>query len=387
MSDDLKCKYCGKEMKSKSGKTLHEKKCAQSFKDNCNNSEAPIITPTDDTENCVPSDGKPERFYNDQGKLHKEDGPAIIWPDGHMEWWLDGKKHRNNGPAICHRDGLKEWDDNGNLYEETFYLHGNRMTEDEFMEAVSGSSDSVKDEPVKKTSMKKVIEKTTGETTVHDMPTSMPDEEEDKGLDVGSDVIINGPCWRQNDASEWEAHNASYIKAVVKFVHESEDGDMLMCESEDGDKLSIMKSICEDFMLKEHNTFLESFKAYTDAKSKINKYTKAKDKHHKVLFAHTELHGRETSDNKGDFYLEVNDEKAMHIVKTPGRDIITLDNKEIIKWAIDNELTDKLLDFTVNINKWEEAVESGLVPPEFVKKVKDIKPGKDKFSLYVKDIK
>ena len=26
------------------------------------------------------------------GKLHREDGPAIVWADGEKEWYLDGKE-------------------------------------------------------------------------------------------------------------------------------------------------------------------------------------------------------------------------------------------------------------------------------------------------------
>ena len=25
------------------------------------------------------------------GKLHREDGPAIIWDNGFKEWWINGK--------------------------------------------------------------------------------------------------------------------------------------------------------------------------------------------------------------------------------------------------------------------------------------------------------
>ena len=74
-------------------------------------------------------------------KYHREDGPAIEWPDGRCEWWINGKKldpqpkkrtntlpvgffvwefrkngdlHREDGPAfiVCNKDGVvirKEW--------------------------------------------------------------------------------------------------------------------------------------------------------------------------------------------------------------------------------------------------------------------------------------
>ena len=40
-----------------------------------------------------------------QGKLHRLDGPAIEYLDGHKEWWLNGKLHRLDGPAIEFIDG------------------------------------------------------------------------------------------------------------------------------------------------------------------------------------------------------------------------------------------------------------------------------------------
>lgn len=30
-------------------------------------------------------------FYYKEGKLHREDGPAIVLIDGHKEWWVDGE--------------------------------------------------------------------------------------------------------------------------------------------------------------------------------------------------------------------------------------------------------------------------------------------------------
>jgi len=47
------------------------------------------------------------------GLLHREDGPAIIWPGGSENWYLDGKKHRLGGPAISWYSGEKEWWVNG----------------------------------------------------------------------------------------------------------------------------------------------------------------------------------------------------------------------------------------------------------------------------------
>lgn len=51
------------------------------------------------------------RHWRLHGKLHRENGPALIKPDGSEEWWLDAKLHRKDGPAIRilveRREGLQ----------------------------------------------------------------------------------------------------------------------------------------------------------------------------------------------------------------------------------------------------------------------------------------
>jgi hypothetical protein len=48
-------------------------------------------------------------YYMKEGKLHREDGPAEIWPDGTKRWYKEGKLHRADGPAIEYPDGTKFW--------------------------------------------------------------------------------------------------------------------------------------------------------------------------------------------------------------------------------------------------------------------------------------
>lgn len=55
------------------------------------------------------------------GKLHREDGPAMEWAVGSKEWYLNGKYHREDGPACEWAGGSKEW-----------YLNGQKYTEAEF---------------------------------------------------------------------------------------------------------------------------------------------------------------------------------------------------------------------------------------------------------------
>ena len=51
------------------------------------------------------------------GKLHREDGPTIEWADGRKEWYRNGELHREDGPAREY-DGWKEWYRNGNIHRE-----------------------------------------------------------------------------------------------------------------------------------------------------------------------------------------------------------------------------------------------------------------------------
>ena len=55
----------------------------------------------------IDTDGTKEWYLND--KLHRSDGPAVVYADGIKEWRVDGKRHRTDGPAVEYADGSKEW--------------------------------------------------------------------------------------------------------------------------------------------------------------------------------------------------------------------------------------------------------------------------------------
>ena len=65
------------------------------------------------------ADGYKAWYLN--GKLHREDGPAIEWGSGYKYWYLNGKCHREDGPAIEYANGSKYW-----------YLYGKQLSEAEF---------------------------------------------------------------------------------------------------------------------------------------------------------------------------------------------------------------------------------------------------------------
>ena len=70
-----------------------------------------------------------KRWYLN-GKLHREDGPAIEYSNGDKYWYLNGKLHRVDGPAIEYVNGDKYWYLNGELHREDGpaieYTNGNK---------------------------------------------------------------------------------------------------------------------------------------------------------------------------------------------------------------------------------------------------------------------
>ena len=60
-------------------------------------------------------------IYITDGKLHREDGPALETSDGTSYYFIDGALHRETGPAICSADPkLCHW-----------YKHGIRIPSQE----------------------------------------------------------------------------------------------------------------------------------------------------------------------------------------------------------------------------------------------------------------
>jgi hypothetical protein len=63
------------------------------------------------------SDGT-QYWYKD-GNLHREDGPAVINPNGYQAWFKDGERHREDGPAVIYPYGTRKW-----------YINGKNITDD-----------------------------------------------------------------------------------------------------------------------------------------------------------------------------------------------------------------------------------------------------------------
>lgn len=63
------------------------------------------------TEIIVNSAG--DSFYYKDGKLHREDGPAITYCNGNVFYYKNGILHRNNGPAVIFSCGVAQYYKNG----------------------------------------------------------------------------------------------------------------------------------------------------------------------------------------------------------------------------------------------------------------------------------
>lgn len=55
--------------------------------------------------------GTKEWWY--KGLLHRLDGPAVEQANGRKVWWVKGQKHRTDGPAVITADGFEEYWENG----------------------------------------------------------------------------------------------------------------------------------------------------------------------------------------------------------------------------------------------------------------------------------
>ena len=82
-------------------------------------------------------------WYNEEGQIHCEHGPAVEWADGSKFWYLNGEVHREDGPAVEWAHGDKEWHLNGQCHRldgpaidladgrKFWYLNGVPMTKKE----------------------------------------------------------------------------------------------------------------------------------------------------------------------------------------------------------------------------------------------------------------
>ena len=60
-------------------------------------------------------DNGSEEWYH-KGRLHRNDGPAVILASGNQYWYQYGSLHREDGPAIIQVDGSRYWYQKGHMH-------------------------------------------------------------------------------------------------------------------------------------------------------------------------------------------------------------------------------------------------------------------------------
>jgi len=81
-----------------------------------------------DNESTITIDKLGNKFWIKKGGiLHRLDGPAREFENGHKEWWINGVVHREDGPACISSSGIKWWYVDGISYE----------TKEEYFDALS----------------------------------------------------------------------------------------------------------------------------------------------------------------------------------------------------------------------------------------------------------
>jgi hypothetical protein len=75
-----------------------------------------------DVKGCGTLKGEEGNVYHFvNGKIHRNDVPAIEYKDGSKEWLVKGLLHRLDGPAIEYANGTKFWYINGKSIPEPSY--------------------------------------------------------------------------------------------------------------------------------------------------------------------------------------------------------------------------------------------------------------------------
>ena len=69
--------------------------------------------------------GENKYWYDNEGKFHREDGPAIEYTMGYKWWYKHGLCHREDGPAYEYSNG-----------DKSYYLEGIYYTAEEYWEKI-----------------------------------------------------------------------------------------------------------------------------------------------------------------------------------------------------------------------------------------------------------
>jgi len=83
-------------------------------------------------------------YRNKDGRLHRLDGPAIEYANGHKEWLVNDERHRLDGPAVESAGGDRYWYENDKMHRldgpaiqyangrKSWYIYGIEYSEEDF---------------------------------------------------------------------------------------------------------------------------------------------------------------------------------------------------------------------------------------------------------------
>jgi hypothetical protein len=94
-------------------------------------------------------------YRNADGERHNQHGPALVYADGDIAYYIKGQLHNENGPAVVFADGHKSYYINGQLHnpngpalvypnrDKYYYINGEELTEAEFKAWQSNNSEII----------------------------------------------------------------------------------------------------------------------------------------------------------------------------------------------------------------------------------------------------
>jgi hypothetical protein len=69
-----------------------------------------------------------DRYWWQNGVLHRVDGPAVEYVNGYRQWWQNDQLHRLDGPAIEWANGDREWWINGKKFTQKQFNKTHKST-------------------------------------------------------------------------------------------------------------------------------------------------------------------------------------------------------------------------------------------------------------------
>lgn len=72
-------------------------------------------------------------WVNENGDLHRENGPAFIWYTGILEWYKNGLQHREDGPAVVYNVSPEFIGCEDEEEKDQYFLDDIEYTENEFI--------------------------------------------------------------------------------------------------------------------------------------------------------------------------------------------------------------------------------------------------------------